>query len=226
MAYELRHPLTNGLLRVSVADLPDSLDYASLISDLAFDSGWRLPNVDELEACFFASLNGIIDNFDKSDLYWSRSCELSASKAYSIHFINGVVYQQEFCVKNSVRLIQHVDEPEFNEPLMKVTIPITDLTIEVANRDFFRKMNFEEAEWECDYLGLGWRMPYLTELLEMYENLHLRGQGNFMNGDYLSLSMETPTQFWVVNFSTGEPRLVEVNQGGSYKATVRAVRGI
>ena len=226
MAYELRHPLTNGLLRVSDADFSDRRDFSSLSSDSVLNSGWRLPNVDELEACFFASLTGIIDNFDISDLYWSRSSESSASKGYSIHFINGVVYQQEYFIKNSVRLVQHVDEPVFSESLMKVTIPITNLTIEVANKDFFRKMNVEEAEWECDYLGLGWRMPYLTELLEMFENLHLRGKGNFVSGDYLSLSMETPTQFWVVNFSTGEPRLVEFIQDAPFKATVRAVRGI
>lgn len=57
---------------------------------------------------------------------------------------------------------------------------------EVANEDLEMKMSQEEAESECNKLGNGWRLPTISELEIIYDDLHKKGLGGFKDETYWS----------------------------------------
>jgi Protein of unknown function (DUF1566) len=65
----------------------------------------------------------------------------------------------------------------------------------------------------------GWYLPSTDELLLIHQQLKQKGLGQFVDEYYWSSTEENATQAWLVDFSTGEPRLGE-------KSTVAHVRAI
>jgi len=56
---------------------------------------------------------------------------------------------------------------------------MTGVKIQIANVDFNRVMNWNEAKKACEELGGGWRLPTFDELCMIYSSIHLKGEGNF-----------------------------------------------
>ena len=58
--------------------------------------------------------------------------------------------------------------------------------LEIAPKDLDEKMTLEDAKKSCESLGNGWRLPTMIELKIMYNELHLKGKGNFKKDIYWS----------------------------------------
>ena len=58
--------------------------------------------------------------------------------------------------------------------------------LEIAPKDLDEKMSLEDAKKSCESLGNGWRLPTMIELKIMYNELHLKGKGNFKQDIYWS----------------------------------------
>jgi len=80
------------------------------------------------------------------------------------------------------------------------------------------------AVWYCDELSINnfndWYLPALDELLYMYNNLYLSGNGGLKNARYWSSTYKSSTGNQYVDFSNGE----EHSGMRSKKLQVRAVR--
>lgn len=59
--------------------------------------------------------------------------------------------------------------------------PVTGEKIEVALNDFPNLMTWPEALEACNNLGNDWRLPTILELKTIYELIHKKGVGNFLN---------------------------------------------
>jgi hypothetical protein len=85
-----------------------------------------------------------------------------------------------------------------------ISSPITGGEVQVSLQDL-GKMNWKQATEACANLGNGWRLPTKEELLLMYEELHLKGKGDFAEDYYWSAS-QAETRFgeinaWAVHFA-------------------------
>ena len=87
--------------------------------------------------------------------------------------------------------------------MLKITNPITGDELQVANQDFSDQMTWEEAKRACNELGSGWRLPNKQELLEIYEKLHEKGQGNFKAAGYWSSTEYDGSFAWNFIFFSG-----------------------
>ena len=105
--------------------------------------------------------------------------------------------------------------------MLKITNPITGDELQVANQDFSNEMTWEEAKRACNELGSGWRLPTKQELLEIYEKLHEKGQGNFKAATYWSSSEIGANDAWTFTFTNGG---ANGDYGKAYAFYVRAVR--
>ena len=70
---------------------------------------------------------------------------------------------------------------ESSNPIIGNTIKIEN--IEVAEKDFPKNMNWEDAKKACESLGNGWRLPTKNELNTLYQNKEIIGQ---FKGQYWS----------------------------------------
>jgi hypothetical protein len=106
---------------------------------------------------------------------------------------------------------------------MSLTIinPTTGEEKLVALRDLGR-MPWEDAKEACANLGSGWRLPTLEELQVMYEELHLKGKGNFDDDWYWSSTEEGADKAWLVFFIRGDD--YDFNKDDHHQ--VRAVRAL
>ena len=59
--------------------------------------------------------------------------------------------------------------------------PVTGERIEVALNDFPNLMTWPDAIEVCNNLGNNWRLPTILELKTIYELIHKKGIGNFLN---------------------------------------------
>ena len=59
--------------------------------------------------------------------------------------------------------------------------PVTGERIEVALNDFPNSMTWTDAIEACNNLGNNWRLPTILELKTIYELIHKKGIGNFLN---------------------------------------------
>jgi hypothetical protein len=106
--------------------------------------------------------------------------------------------------------------------MLKITNPFTGAEVQVANQDFSDTMTWAEAKRSCSELGSGWRLPTIEELKAMYEQLHKRGSGNFLAGEYYwSNREEGNNRAWYFYFFDG---LAKHDLPKNYPMSVRAVR--
>jgi hypothetical protein len=96
--------------------------------------------------------------------------------------------------------------------------PIKIGNIEVAQYDFPKKMNWEDAKIFCTNLGKGWRLPTIEELSFLYQNKD--EIGSFSKSNYWSNSTNNASGAWSQNFSNGFQNLIY----NIYNYQVRAVR--
>jgi len=101
----------------------------------------------------------------------------------------------------------------------KLTFEFEGHTIEVAEKDFPKPMNWDDAMAACQNLGNGWRLPSIDELMAIYKQLHTKGKGNFRtNVWYWSGEKSTKWTAWKFNFEDGG--------GDSNKDDTRHVRAV
>ena len=82
-------------------------------------------------------------------------------------------------------------------------ININGKSIQVATSDALHRMNWVSANNFCNNLGNGWRLPSMEELEAMYEQLHLKGKGNFKRNSYWSSEDAISCGQWCVDFWDG-----------------------
>lgn len=114
-----------------------------------------------------------IDWYDKNQLI--KLIELLFLPDYKERIIHEFNYKNKSNLKNE-HLI--VEDPE------------TRKRIQVESQDFSKDMTWQQANEACQNLSKGWRLPTISELNNMYEQLHLKGMGNFSLSRYWS-STET-----------------------------------
>ena len=106
--------------------------------------------------------------------------------------------------------------------------PIKIANLLVAENDFPRELNWNDANKACRALGNGWRLPTKAELNVLYKNR--RKIGRFMDNFYWSsteLPNEnndnlTPANAWSQNLYNGYSRYGDFSKDNSNK--IRAVR--
>lgn len=108
------------------------------------------------------------------------------------------------------------------EPLEIIGTPIKLKTIEVAQNDFPKDMDWNSAVEVCTQLGDGWRLPTKKELDQIFRNKETIG--GFSRGDYWSSTENESTEFdfaWYKNFFKGGNFTFK-----NFTCSVRAVRDI
>ena len=115
--------------------------------------------------------------------------------------------------------LKKVRQEEFTKTIIVKSIKISNY--EVAEYDFPKEMNWDNAEKACKALGEGWRLPTIDELKFLYLNKNeIRGFGD---RSYWS-STQSPTEF-DVNFRWYLNKYGNESYGNMKSAnSVRAVR--
>jgi hypothetical protein len=75
--------------------------------------------------------------------------------------------------------------------MFEIEHPLTGGKLQIAAKDFFNVMTWEQAFKACENLGNGWRLPTIEELEAMHENLHSNEIGNFQSTAYWSSTEES-----------------------------------
>ena len=105
---------------------------------------------------------------------------------------------------------------ESSNPIIGNTIKIEN--IEVAEKDFPKTMNWEDAKKACENLGSGWRLPSKKELNTLY--LNKDKIGGFANDAYWSSTEFDYGTAWFQVFNDG----LQVNVDKYGAVYVRAIR--
>ena len=106
--------------------------------------------------------------------------------------------------------------------MIEFVSPITGEKMIISLSDFENKMNWQHAIDSCDYLKNGWRLPFRSELLVMYNELHKNNKGNFKPEGYWSKSENGISKSWIVLFDNGVSQIQKTEN----LFLVRAVRAI
>lgn len=88
---------------------------------------------------------------------------------------------------------------------MGFQIELEDYILLISENDLSNDvMEWEDTIKACLQLGEDWRLPTKKELLAMYEELHLKGIGNF-NDFYNYYGLELDGEVgWFFDFDSGE----------------------
>ena len=100
--------------------------------------------------------------------------------------------------------------------------PMNSIKFEVSPLDLPDKMRWVRAVDVCSSLNYGWRLPTVEELKIMYTDLHVLGNGNFLNKMYWSSTRNGLNNVWGVFFKCGNAYCGSEN----YFCRVRAVRDL
>ena len=112
-------------------------------------------------------------------VWWTSSlAESDKLLAYYIYFdnedSNPTIEEIDKGYGNAVRLVKDKSKEalEKEREISKSIIgsPIKVYNIEVAQYDFPKEMNWDDAKKACEALGEGWRLPTLDELNILYQN--------------------------------------------------------
>jgi len=106
--------------------------------------------------------------------------------------------------------------------MLKIKNTVTGDELQVADNDFSEGMNWEQAKKRCSELGSGWRLPTKEELKAMYDQLYMKGKGNFENDLYWSSTETTNSYAMGQDFMNG----IQQNFLTRFPFLVRAVRDL
>jgi hypothetical protein len=182
-------------------------------------AGWRLPTKEELNALYvnFKQLGvGVPAN-----VYCWSSTEYDNNNAWVQSFGGGHQGYYSKGTRCNVRAVRAFsgDSPIVDDGSV-IGTPIRLGNLEVAQKDFPERMEWNEAKQACAILGAGWRLPTKEELYLLYENK--AKIGGFAYNYYWSSTEGNGNGAWVQYFSSG------LQSGGYYskfsKYYVRAVR--
>ena len=179
-------------------------------------AGWRLPTKEEL--------NFIYENKDEiggiKGFYWS-STEGSGSLVWLQSFNSGLQNYSSKHYEHNVRAVRAFsgDSPIVDDGSV-IGTPIRLGNLEVAQKDFPERMEWNEAKQACAILGAGWRLPTKEELNLMYNNKDKIG--GFANDDYWSSTESNNNYAWLQYFDNGKQYDFSSSKSNKYK--VRAVR--
>lgn len=62
--------------------------------------------------------------------------------------------------------------------------PITGEIVQIAERDFPKRLSLIDAKKECSNLGFGWRLPSKYEIKTIQEEIYPNEKENFSEGPY------------------------------------------
>jgi hypothetical protein len=162
----------------------------------------------------------IIDKMIKRDNYLLFSLTKSKfldndekEKVVGLGILGKVYLRDEFSEKVTEKI------EESSNPIIGNTIKIEN--IEVAEKDFPKEMNWEDAKKACEALGQGWKLPSKDELDFLYQNRDAIGR--FTSRYYWSSTLDKNGDAWQQHFNSGKQYYVYIKNGkGVYN--VRAVR--
>ena len=216
-------PIKIGNIEVAQYDFPDGRmdwnDAKKACADLG--EGWKLPSKDELNTLYQNSYE--IGGF-KNSSYWS-STQLDVNGAWYQFFFDGDQNYNGKYATEYVRAIRALEQsaalepPESNTDYKNIIgKPIKIGNIEVAQYNFPKKMDWNDAKKACADLGEGWKLTSKDELNYLYQNRV--AIGGFKDGPHWS-STETSSNFaWYQLFNSG----FQSYDSKDYAGYVRAVR--
>ena len=130
-------------------------------------------------------------------------------KVVGLGILGKVYLRDEFSEKVTEKI------EESSNPIIGKTIKIGNL--EVAEKDFPKKMIWEDAKKACENLGSGWRLPTKEELKTLY--LNKDKIGGFADDVYWSSTLDG-NYAWYQDFSSG----YQYSSIKDYAIYVRAIR--
>jgi hypothetical protein len=189
-------------LEIAQYDFPDQMKWDEATAACSkLGPGWRLPTKDELNILYQNKRK--IGNFNIRELYgyWSSTEYEEATTVVKLKWYQQFSDGRQFSTTGesgqlvrAVRSLNITQEeirastiqiPTTNEDYKNIIgIPIVTTNFVIAQYDFPKKMNWDDAEKACAALGKGWRLPNKNELNTLYENRDKIG--GFTKGDYWS----------------------------------------
>lgn len=172
-------PIKIGNLLVAQNDFPIGMMWDDAIKTCAaLGDGWRLPTKDELDTMYINKdkIGGFSNNF-----YWSSKESDNYLACYQ-YFSNGF---QNFLNKSSTFFVRAVSNPDSSQMLKSKTVvevyddlfksqiigkPFKIGNLLVAEKNFPKEMNWDDANKACGLLGNSWRLPTQDELSILYQN--------------------------------------------------------
>jgi hypothetical protein len=191
-----------GNLEISTQKIKSvhSWEEAKLICE-RLGSNWRLPTIEEL--VFIDKYKESIMPFNRFADYWS-STEYNNLEAWSFDFfpIDGAPKGDQSKFKKTANwLILPVRDSEFTSP-PTLSSSYSIGKIEIAELDFPKQMNWQEANKACNELGEGWRLPTKMELNLIYENKD-KIRGVKISSYWSSTENPVTNYAWLQNFLIG-----------------------
>lgn len=120
----------------------------------------------------------------------------------------GTIHAQSTAAKAEQALKTSPDSTKFDQSRESKlatgwTLTIGNKLLQIAQEDLSVRMSWEEARDSFLALGNGWRLPTKEELELMYNQLYLKGQGNFHELGYWSADIHKTGSAWAMYFLTG-----------------------
>jgi hypothetical protein len=153
-------PYILGNFKIAQFDFKDSLNRVGTKKMLSkLGEGWRLPTIEEMKQI---NLNKeYLDNLTE-EVYW-------VSNNYSNDSILAFSTLKNEIVHAHLDSNFHIRPVSFVNGSLKsiVGTPYRKGKLEVAEFDFNTTMNWNDANFECEKLGEGWRLPTQMEMNEL-----------------------------------------------------------
>jgi hypothetical protein len=114
--------------------------------------------------------------------------------------------------------------PPSKSSTLEITSPTTGEKLEVSLRDLNISPSVSDVRALVVHLGSGWRLPTFAELELMYNELHLKGIGNFSKKFYTTLDCYEG-ECWTLDFEEGKYAVSDkLYRGATVFFRIRVVR--
>jgi len=224
-------PKKYGGLEFAEKNFPTPMNWEDAIKACnSLGDGWRLPTIEELtimcgsgkaptdELTYWGTYHWTYSEFDNSNAIKTMLSGILDS--------NGELFNKEIADKSQRHFVLAVRnvESEQNDLIQNVISNKVVLgNLEIAEYDFYDRMNIGDAKQACASLGDGWRLPTTDELSIIHkEKLEV---GGFTYGDYWSsdtYSSGVTYNYFLMFFGGAKDSTISLND----KKYVRAVRDI